>query len=100
MNSRAKITFLTIVGVTTVPRSTAGLAERNGALSTRAEGLEAGAEVTGALGWYRGAATVWGGVTLGQDRILWAGRDLQGRTHDPGTPQLLWKTERHKSRLG
>lgn len=93
MHLSAKITFLTIIDVTTVPRSTAGLAERNGALSARAVGLVAGTEVTGALGCYRGAATVWGGVTLGQDRILWAGRYLQGGTHDPSTPQLLWKTE-------
>lgn len=32
-------------------------------------------------------------MTLGQDGILRAGRHLQGGTHDPGTPQLLWKTD-------
>lgn len=58
-------------------------------LAARAGGLVAGAGVTGALGWYRGAAAVRGGVTLGEDRVIWAGSDLQGRTDDPSTPQLL-----------
>lgn len=93
MQSSSNLTFLTLKDVTAVSRTTAGLAGGYGTLPTRALGLVAGTEVAGALGWYGGTATIWGGVTLGQDRILWAGRYLQGRTHDPGTPQLLWETE-------
>lgn len=89
----AKITFLAVVGIAAVPRSTAGLADGNGPLATGAVGLVAGAEVTGAPGWYGGAAAVRRGVTLGEDRILRAGSDLQGGTDDPSTPQLLWETE-------
>lgn len=72
----------------------AGLAEKHGTLSTWALGLAAGTEIAGAAGRDGGAAATWGGVTLGQDRILWAGRFLQGGAHDPGTPPLVWKTDR------
>lgn len=53
----------------------------------------AGAQVAGALRRYGGAAAVRGGVALGQDRVLRAGRHLQGGTQDPRTPQLLWTTD-------
>lgn len=88
-----KITFLALEGVTAVSRLAAGLAEGDGALSTRALGLPAATEVAGAAGRDGGAAATRGGVTLGQGRILRAGRYLQGGTRDPGTPQLRWKTD-------
>lgn len=93
VHSGAKITFLALKGATAVSRLAAGLAERHGTLSARALGLAAGTEVAGAAGRDGRAAATWGGVTLGQDRVLRAGRYLQGGTHDPGTPQLLWKTD-------
>lgn len=61
------ITFLALKDVAAVSRLTAGLAEKHGTLSTRALGLVAGTEVTGALGRYGGAAASRGRVTLGQD---------------------------------
>lgn len=93
VHSGAKITFLALKGVTAVSRLAAGLPERHGTLSARALGLVAGTEVSRAAGRDGGATAIWGGVSLGQDRILRAGRYLQGRTHDRGTPQLLWKTD-------
>lgn len=91
--SGARITFLALKGVAAVSRLAAGLAERHCTLSTRALGLAAGTEVAGAAGRDGGAAATWGGVTPSQDRILGAGRYLQRGAHDPGTPQLLWKTD-------
>lgn len=59
--------FLALKDIAAVSWVTAGLAEWNGVLSTRALGLVAGTEVTSALGWYGGAATSRGRVALGQD---------------------------------
>lgn len=58
------ITFLALKDITAVSWLTAGLADRYGTLSARALGLVAGMKVTSALGWYGGAATKRGCVTL------------------------------------
>lgn len=88
------ITFLALEDVAAVSRLPAGLAEDHRTLSARALGLVAGTEVTSALGRYGRAAASRGGVALSGDRTLRAGGHRQGRTRHPGTPQLLWKTDK------
>lgn len=82
-------TFLALRDITAVSWLTTGLADWHRALSTWTLGLMAGAEVTGALRWYGGAAASRGGVTFGQDGILGAGGHLKGRARHSSTLQLL-----------
>jgi len=55
----------------------------------------AGLEVASALGWYGGAATSRGCITLGENGTHRAGGHLQSRTRHPSTPQLLCKENTH-----